>query len=216
MKTHHGETRRVYLEGHVRRAIRRAKQVNFRRQRVVVEVPSEESGAHAADQDESEKIEVHVHLHQGEPKRSRSKRPAPPVLTGALFDWQWYKDQLSQRPAPTARSRWSLAMRCSACDTVIPAAASRCPRCAAPRPRRRILPAALAVIGLASIAVVFALCAHVLGGSVPSFRAPEPVGRWSDDDFVIVEVPATTPASPFGSTLGVSNSSTSGGGATTR
>jgi hypothetical protein len=194
--------------------MRRAKQVSFRRQRLVVEVPSEESGAYAADESDSEKIEVHVHLHQSDSKRSRSKRPPPPTLTGALFDWQWYRDQLSKRQPPTLRSRWSLSMRCSACDTVIPTTARRCPRCAAPRPRRRILPTALALIGLASIAVVFALCAHVLGGSVPEVRAPQPLGNWTDDDYVIVEVPATTPASPFGSTLGASNSSTGSGIAT--
>jgi len=180
----------------VRRAARRAKQVSFRRQRVVVEVPPEESAANDASDDErdEEKIEVHVHVHRG-PKKARTPVPVRPVLTGVLFDWNWYRDQLCKRPRPTAIRRWSRVARCEACETPIPAGADYCPRCAAPRARRRLLPTFLALIGIGCIAVVFGLCAHVLGDSVPEHRAPAPSGQWTDPDVMIVEVPVTP--SPF-------------------
>jgi hypothetical protein len=165
--------------------------------------------------EEAEKIEVHVHLHRDGSKRARAKRPAPPVLTGTLFEWQWYKDQLCKRPrTPGRRRRWlSLATTCQTCDGPIPSTATRCPRCNAPRTRRRFLPAVIAVIGLASIAIVFALCAHVLGDSVPEHRAPAPVGNWSDDGVVIVEVPVSTP-SPFTAPIDVGHSGSGSGTAT--
>jgi hypothetical protein len=193
----------------LRSTVRRSKQVRFRRQRVPVEIPPEESAAAGeADAHESEKIEVHVHVHRGEgSKRHRSKRAALPVLTGALFDWQWYKDRICARPRPAANRRWSLALRCQACDAIIPPTARCCPRCAGPRPRRRLLPALLAVLGLASVAVVFALCVHALGDSAPAHKPPSPLGQWSDDDFVIVEVPAQP--NPFAEKRAPSSSSSS-------
>ena len=43
---------------------------------------------------------------------------------------------------------------------------------------------------------VFALCARLLGDSVPEQKPSERLGQWSDDDnYVIVEVP--TAPSPF-------------------
>jgi hypothetical protein len=53
----------------------------------------------------------------------------------------------------------------------------------------------MALLGAGSIAGVFALCVHVLGGSVPERQAPGPLGQWTGDDYLIVEVPTTT--SPF-------------------
>lgn len=181
----------------MRRAVRRAKQVSFRRHRVVVEEPPEESAGDEAADDahEAEKIEVHVHVHHDR-KKSRPTSPARPVLTGVLFDWQWYKEQLSKRPSRGAAGRWSRIKRCQACDATVPPKARVCPRCAAPISRQRIIPAAIALMALGSIVAAFALGVHVLGDSMPEHRAPASVGRWSDDDFVIVEVPARPP-SPF-------------------
>ena len=172
---------------------------------MVVEGPPEDAaGDDPADEaEESEKIEVHVHLHRGERKR-RSTRPVRTALTGTLFDWQWYSDRLTKKPRP-ADSRWSLITRCSNCDTIVPPAARRCPRCAAPRSRRRLLPIVMALLGLGSIAVVFGLCARILGGSVPETRAPAPLGEWTGDDYVIVEVP--TAPSPFSPTPHGANTS---------
>jgi hypothetical protein len=187
----------VYLGLFVRSAIRRSKQVRFRRERVVVEVPPEESAATARvdEDDEPEKIEVHVHVHRGDgSKKSRSKRPAPPVLTGALFDWQWYKEILSKRPQQAASGRWSRAVKCANCASHVSSTARYCPRCAAPIARRRFGALVRALLGLGTVALVFGLCAHFLGGSVPESRAPAPLGEWTTDDYVIVEVPAPTPA----------------------
>jgi hypothetical protein len=183
----------------VRRAARRAKQVHFRRHRVVVEPPLDESGAIEAEIDESEaeKIEVHVHVHRGE-RKSRSNSPQRPVLTGVLFDWQWYKQQLSKRVPQPARPRWSLVTRCEACNSPLSPTARFCTRCAAPRSRRRFIPPLVAMAALAGVAGLFALGAHLLGPSVPEHKAPEPVGQWTDSDVVIVEVPATP--SPFAPT----------------
>lgn len=179
--------------------MRRAKHVRHRHQRVPIEVPPGESGSEAlADEaNEPEKIEVHVHVHRGEsPKRSRSSRPAPPVLTGRLFDWQWYGDRLKGRPPPTSAKRWPLATKCQSCDALVPASARHCPRCAAPQSLRRFFPAVVALAGLGSLVAVFAVCAHLLGGSVPEHQTPKPLGQWTDDDdYVIVEVP--TAPSPF-------------------
>jgi hypothetical protein len=198
--------------------MRRSKHSHFRRQRVPVEITSEESAAEVTDDDahDAEKIEVHVHVHRDEArKRSRVTRP-PPALRGKLFDWQWYDDQLSKRPRPTGPARaWSRAATCEACDSMIPSKATHCPRCAAPRSRRRLLPIVMAMMGFGCFAVVLAIGAHVLGGSVPEAQAPAPVGKWSDDDYVIVEVPAPAP-SPFSGASTASNSGTSGGGVATR
>jgi hypothetical protein len=194
------ERRERGYEGAVlRSARRRAKQSTFRRQRVPVEVPSEEPVSEADDEaDGSEKIEVHVHVHRGEGSgRSRSKRHVPPVLTGALFDWQWYRDRLTSRPQHMGDGRWSRAIKCESCQSMIPSAVRRCPRCAAPRPRR-LLPVALILVGIGSIAAMFALCVHILGTSVPEHVAPAPLGEWSEEDYVIVEVP--TAPSPFSAT----------------
>jgi len=184
----------VYLGTFVRSAIRRSKQVRFRRERVVVEVPPEESAAHEQGDtaDEPEKIEVHVHVHRGE-RKSRSKRPSPPVLTGALFDWQWYKDRLSKRPPPVAAGRWSRIVTCESCGTSVRTSARHCPRCGVPIARRRFMPFLRALVGLGSVGLIFGLGVHFLGPSVPESRAPTPLGQWSSDDVVIVEVPPSAP-----------------------
>ena len=164
-----------------------------------MEIEPEESARREQDEDaeEAEKIEVHVHLHRGDGSRKhRSKRARPPILTGTLFDWQWYRDRIYRRPPTEKDGRWSLATKCQGCDAPLPSTARRCPRCAAPRARRRFLPAVIAVLGLASIGVVFGLCAHVLGGSVPEHQPAAPLGQWSgEEDLVIVNVP--TAPSPF-------------------
>src|SRR5262249_10947341 len=131
---------RVHSGVFLRTAVRRAKQVRFRRERVVVEGPPEESAGSEQTDDDSlpERIEVHVHLHREGKPSSRSKRVARPVLTGTLFDWQWYTDRIAGRPRNTIKRRWSLATLCQNCDSIIPSSALRCRRCAAPRPRRRL------------------------------------------------------------------------------
>jgi hypothetical protein len=195
--------------------VRRGKQVSFRRQRVVVEEPPDESAAADADDArDAEKIEVHVHLHRSATK-ARSTSAARPVLTGVLFDWQWYKDQLSKRPRPLPEGRWSSVKQCEACDAPIPSSANCCPRCGAPRTRRRLLPAAIALVALGSIVAAFALGLHVLGDSVPEHRAPAAFGAWSDDDYVIVEVPPAPP-SPFSYTQPASTGASSSSGSPTR
>jgi hypothetical protein len=134
------------------------------------------------------------------------------VLTGALFDSQWYLKRMRERPRETITSRWSLIARCQNCDSLVPSSARRCPRCAAPR-SRRILPTILALLGFGSVVAVVLICAHVLGDSVPEHKAPAPLGQWtSDDDYVIVEVPATP--SPFSSAAPSASGSGSPGGAT--
>ena len=202
--------------------MRRAKHVRFRRQRVVVEGPPEDSAgddpADEANEPEAEKIEVHVHLHRGErSKSSESKRPFRTGLTGALFDWQWYSDRLAKKPRP-ADGRWSLITRCTNCDATLPSTARRCPRCAAPRSRRRLLPIVMALIGLGSIAVVFGLCARILGGSVSESKAPAPLGQWPEDyeyDEARVEV-SLTPSSFSNSLYTANDGKTSGGETKTR
>jgi len=191
----------VYPGLFLRSSTRRAKQSRFRRQRVPVEIEPEESVRDEAADDarDSERIEVHVHVHRGEgSKRSRSKRSAAPPLTGVLFDWQWYRDRLEKRPRQTADGRWARVKRCHSCDTPVARIAQRCPRCAAPLGRSRLRAAAFAFLGLGSIGVVFALCAHLLGGSVPEHQAPAPLGEWSDDGYVIIEAspPAPSPFAP--------------------
>jgi hypothetical protein len=53
-----------------------------------------------------------------------------------------------------------------------------------------------ALIGLASFAAIFALSAHLLGGSVPEQKSPAPLGSWSDnEELIVVEVPVAP--SPF-------------------
>lgn len=179
----------------MRRAARRSKQATFRRQRVVVEVPEESAETDAPDDArEDEKIEVHVHVHRSS-RKTRSGPPVRPILTGVLFDWQWYRDQLLNRPRLEASRRWPLVTRCEVCDTPLRSTARHCPRCAAPRPRRRFLPALVGMIGIGCIAAVFAVCHHVLGDSVPEHQPPLPAGQWSESDVVIVEVPAAP--SPF-------------------
>lgn len=203
----------------LRKAIRRAKQVRFRSERVPLEIDPDESARQEPDdgEAEAEKIEVHVHLHRGDgSKKSRSKRERPPVLTGTLFDWQWYRDRIYRRPKTETDSRWSLATKCQGCDSPLPSTARRCPRCAAPRARRRFLPTVIAVLGLASIGVVFGLCAHILGTSVPEHQPPKPLGQWSgEEDLVIVNVP--TGPSPFSYTPPpAAGAASSGNGPATR
>lgn len=183
----------------MRGATRRKKDVRFRRQRVVVEtVPDERASDQDLDEAElSEKIEVHVHLHARE-RRSRAMPPPRPPLNGVLFDCEWYKDRLSKRPQ-LAKGRWSRSTKCQSCEATIPSTARRCPRCAAPR-RRRFLPALLGLVGLGVIAGIVALGTNVLGTSTAQQEALKPLGTWTDDDYVIVEVPPTPP-SPFGSTM---------------
>jgi hypothetical protein len=153
--------------------------------------------------EDAERIEVHVHLHRDPAARSRQKHPAArPVLTGVLFDWQGHYDQIFKNPPKEILKRWSRRTRCKSCDTIIPTKARQCPRCAAPCPAR-FLPKISALLGLGAIALVFALCAHLLGGSVPEQKALKPLGQWSDDDFVIVEVSPTP--SPFSYTQSAAN-----------
>jgi hypothetical protein len=137
-------------------------------------------------------------------------------LTGVLFDWQGHYDRIVKRPASGNPKPWMGFTKCHGCDATVPSKARRCPRCAGPL-SPRILPRLMAVIGLGTIVGVFALCAHLLGGSVPEQKAPAPLGQWSnDDDIVIVEVPAAT-ASPFSYPAPAANgSSSSGGGLATR
>jgi ribosomal protein L40E len=205
-------TQRVYPGDFLRSATRRAKQVRFRRQRVIVEGPPDESGAYdaadEADDADAQKIEVHVHLHRGErSKKSRSGRCAPP-LRGVLFDWDWYKERLCQKP-PTAPSRWSFSTVCPACDGIVPTTAKHCQRCGAPRSRSRFLSKVKALLGLVCIGALFALGLHVLGDSVSEHKPLAPLGQWTDEDVVIVEVP-TTP-SPFSPTPPSANAATAPG-----
>lgn len=198
MEARRRETDRASSGLSLRSVVRRSKRVAFRRQRVPVEIASEESAAEEAGDDlpDSEKIEVHVHVHRGEAEKRRpAKRRAR-----QLFDWQWYNDQLSKRP----RHATSGSASCSACSGPMPSGARACPRCGAPRSRRRLYRMVMALVGLGVFAVVLALGAHMLGGSVPETQAPHPVGHWTDDDIVIVEMPPATP-SPFGTTMPPSN-----------
>jgi hypothetical protein len=154
------------------------------------------SSAEATDDAEtSEKIEVHVHVHRdGENKR---KRLAPRAgFKGVLFDWQGHYDRVC-RPTPKAQgSRWSRVAKCQSCEETVGLTARQCPRCGALL-SRRALAKLLAAIGFGTVAVVFALCAHFLGTSVPESQALKPMREFSDDDyaFQVVEVPV--PASPF-------------------
>ena len=193
----------MYPGDFLRSATRRAKHVRFRRQRVIVEGPPDEpdadEAADEADEADSQKIEVHVHVHRGErSKKSRSRGPVAPVLTGILFDWDWYRERLCKQPRQTALSRWSFSTVCPACDATVPPTAKHCPRCGAPRSRRRFLSKVMAVLGLVCVGAMFALCIHVLGDSVPEHKPPAPLGQWTDEDVVIVEVP--TAPSPFSPT----------------
>lgn len=185
----------------MRRVARRAKQVSqFRRERVVVEVPAEAATVDETDgaADDVEKIEVHVHLHRGTDSGAagvQRKRRSRPMLTGVLFDWQGHYDKILTRPSHSAPKRWSRSAKCRSCEAIIPSAARHCPRCAAPRPRR-MLAKVFALIGLGSFAAVFALSAHLLGSSVPEHKPPSPLRSWSDnEDIIVVEVPVTP--SPF-------------------
>lgn len=202
------EARNVYLGVSLRSVVRRSKRVAFRRQRVPLEILSDESAAEevAEDPQDSEKIEVHVHVHRGERSKGPVKRRAL-KLRGKLFDWQWYNEQLSKRPPQhTMPGRWSPGATCSACKALVSAKVRQCPRCGAPRSRRRIPPFVMALLGLAGFGVVLALGLRVLGPSVPEAQAPNPAGRWSDDDIVIVEVPTSSP-SPFSPAIGPPSSS---------
>src|SRR6187551_4106017 len=96
---------RVQPRSILRRVARRAKQVSqFRRERVVVEVPAEAATVDETDgaADDVEKIEVHVHLHRGTDLGAagvRRKRRSRPMLTGVLFDWQGHYDKILTRPS---------------------------------------------------------------------------------------------------------------------
>jgi hypothetical protein len=176
----------------------------------MVEVPAETSTAHEAeDADDVEKIEVHVHLHRGNDAGSaggrRRRRQSLPRLTGVLFDWQGHYDRILKRPSHPAPKRWSRFRKCSTCDAISPSVARRCLRCGAPR-SPRLLTKLFAVIGLGSLAAVFALSAHLLGGSVPEQKPTAPLGNWSapQDEFIVVQVPVT--ASPFSTTASASTS----------
>jgi hypothetical protein len=202
----------------LRSVVRRSKRVAFRRERVPVEIAPEGSAAEEVGDDlpDSEKIEVHVHVHRGDgPKRRPTKRRAPEAR-GKLFDWQWYNEQLAKRPRHAMQGRWAASATCTACGGLIPSSARGCPRCGAPRARRRLLPLVMALMGLAGFAVVLAIGARMLGGSVPSeSQTFHQVGHWSDDDIVIVEMPPATP-SPFGTTMPPPSSPSSGGNVATR
>jgi hypothetical protein len=73
----------------------------------------------------------------------------------------------------------------------------------------------MALVGLGAFAGVLALCMRILGGSAPEAQAPAPVGHWTDDDVVIVEVPPAVP-SPFGSTFPASGPLSPGSNLATR
>jgi hypothetical protein len=179
---------------------------------VPVEVETEESVREegSEDADDSERIEVHVHVHRGEgSKRPRPKRAAPPHLTGVLFDWQWYRERLDRKTCQAADGS-PRARRCQSCDSPVSRLSRRCPRCAAPLGRSRLRALSLALLALGSVGIVFALCAHLLGGSVAEQKPLEPVGQWSDGDYVIVEVPQPA-ASPFSSTAPAQSAGSSAG-----
>ena len=118
------------------------------------------------------------------------------MLTGVLFDWRGHYDKiLSNRPPGEIPKRWSGLAKCQSCDSTVPSKARRCPRCGAPR-SPRLLSRLGALIAIASLVAVFALCARLLGDSAPEQRPSERLGQWSDEDnYVIVEVPAAP--SPF-------------------
>jgi hypothetical protein len=197
----------------VRGASRRTRRAGvFRHQRVQIDVPSDppsSEDAEADDEEGVEKIEVHVHLHRGDDssRRARRKRPlSRPHLTGVLFDWQGHYDQIFVKHLSQQNHKRGFRLtQCKSCGASAPAAAPRCPRCAAPL-ASRLLPRLFALVGLGTIAGVFALCWHVLGSSVPEHKAPAPLGQWTSDDYVIVEIPATPSpfanAAPGGSTPG--------------
>jgi len=169
----------------------------------MVEIPPETSSAEEAeDAEEAEKIEVHVHVHRGNDSGAaggrRKRRSARPTLTGVLFDWHGHYDRILKRPTQAAPKRWSRFAKCPSCEATVPSVARRCLRCGAPR-SARMLSKVFALIGLGSLAAVFALSAHLLGGSAPEQKPPAPLGSWSDaDEYVVVEVPVAP--SPFAHT----------------
>ena len=126
-----------------------------------------------------------------------------------LFDWDWYRERLCKKPR-TVLSRWSFSTVCPACEATVPATAKHCVRCGAPRSRSRFLSKVMAGLGLVCIGALFALGLHVLGDSVSERKPPAPLGQWTDDDVVIVEVP--TPPSPFSPTPPSANGAGTPGG----
>jgi hypothetical protein len=157
--------------------------------------------------EESEKIEVHVHVHRGKAgakKKKKKRKPARPALTGTLFDWQGHYDRVCKGPVPpsnpgaagsAASSGSSRSLNCSACGAKVQRFARKCGVCEAPQPRG-IVARVSAVLGIASVIGVFALCHHILGDSAREHMAPEPLRKdFTDDDAYVVEVPAGS--SPF-------------------
>jgi hypothetical protein len=159
----------------------------------------------SADGDQ-EKIEVHVHVHRGKAGARKKKKPkrSRPALTGALFDWQGHYDRVCKGPVPppspdsagqTAPAGSTRTLDCNACGAKVPRFARKCGVCEAPQPRG-IIARVSAVLGIASVIGVFALCQHILGESVREHRSPEPLRKdFTDDDAYVVEVPG--PPSPF-------------------
>jgi len=183
----------------VRSAARRSRRAaTSRRERLPVAPPPEETSPEDADEDEDlEKIEVHVHVHRDDLK-SRRKRPAKPIpFTGSLADWRGHYEEVYKRLGPGSKKDdgGKNATKCDACAATLPLFARSCRVCGVPRPKR-LLSKVMATIGLGTVAGVFALCSHLLGGSVREHRPPEPLREW-DQEPIVVQIPV--PSSPFAS-----------------
>src|SRR5262249_48057301 len=102
------------------------------------------------------------------------------------------------KPAPQGpMTRWARLTQCLSCSASVGLRARQCPRCGAPR-SLRTLTKVLAALGFGAVAVVFLICARLLGGPVAEVKTIKPVGEWSEDDgpeIQVVEVPV--PSSPF-------------------
>ena len=87
-------------------------------------------------------------------------------------------------------------MACANCDRAIPLLSRCCLRCGAPRSIRG-KQKVLALFGLGVVGAVFALCAHVLDGSVADHKHTVPAPDFYEvRPYVVVDVPTAPPPSP--------------------
>jgi hypothetical protein len=158
------------------------------------EAPAEGDEASAEDEEPPEKIEVHVHVHHDDKARRAKRRPVKLPLSGTLFDWKDHYDQIFKRPPPRPEGAGPHSSLCPECKAPVSRMARRCTRCGAQR-STHVLTKVAAMLGLGVVALVFGMCAHLLGGSTASYTVPKPLGDWSESDVVIVTVPSEP--SPF-------------------